>query len=132
MKEKAKKHIDQFVDKVMRSSTLETPSFGFTANLMSQITVTSRSTVTVYKPLFSKTAWVILFLLTAGMVGFLIFSKDTTTLGWFDQLDFSSVTNKFSGIKISQTTMYSFLMFGVMLFIQIPLLKHYFNKRFEI
>lgn len=131
MKENANKHIDQFVDKVMKTSKLETPSFDFTAKVMSQITETSRSTVTVYKPLISKTAWVILLLLTAGMVWFSIFSKNTTTLGWIDQLDFSKVSNVFSGIKISQTTMYSLLMFGVMLFIQIPLLKHYFNKRFE-
>jgi len=131
MKENANKHIDQFVDKVMKSSKLETPSFDFTAKVMSQITVTSRSAVTVYKPLISKTTWVILFLLTVGMVGFSFFNKDTSTLGWFDKLDFSIVSNLFSGVKISQTTMYSLLMFGVMLFIQIPLLKHYFNKRFD-
>jgi len=131
MKENANKHIDQFVDKVMKTSKLETPSFNFTAKVMSQITETSRSTVTVYKPLISKTTWVILFLLTVGMVGFSFFNKDTSTLGWFDKFDFSIVSNLFSGVKISQTTMYSLLMFGVMLFIQIPLLKHYFNKRFE-
>ena len=131
MKENANKLIDQFVDKVMNTAKLETPSFDFTAKVMSQISETSRSTVTVYKPLISKTAWVILLLLTAGMVGFSIFSKNTTTLGWFDQLDFSIVSNLFSGVKISQTTMYSLLMFGVMLFIQIPLLKYYFNKRFD-
>ena len=131
MKENANKHIDQFVDKVMNTAKLETPSFNFTAKVMSQITETSRSTVTVYKPLISKTTWVILFLLTVGMVGFSFFNKDTSTLGWFDKFDFSIVSNLFSGVKISQTTMYSLLMFGVMLFIQIPLLKHYFNKRFE-
>lgn len=131
MKENTNKHLDQFVAKVMKTSKLETPSFDFTAKVMSQITETSRSAVTVYEPLISKTAWAVLLLLTAGMVLFSIFSKNTTTLGWFDQLDFSKVSNLFSGIKISQTAMYSLLMFGVMLFIQIPLLKHYFNKRFE-
>lgn len=131
MKENANKHIDQFVDRVMKSSKFETPSFDFTAKIMSQITVNQRSKVTVYKPLISKTTWGILLVLTAGMVGFQIFSQESTSLGWFDKLDFSIVSNLFSGVKISQTTMYSLLMFGVMLFIQIPLLKHYFNKRFE-
>jgi hypothetical protein len=131
MKENANKHIDQFVDKVMKTSKLETPSFNFTAKVMSQITETSRSTVTVYKPLISKTVWGILLVLGAVLVVFSIFSKDNTTLGWFDKLDISKVFNVFSGIEISQTTMYSLLMFGVMLFIQIPILKHYFNKRFE-
>lgn len=131
MKENANKNIDQFVDRVMKSSKLETPSFDFTAKVMSQITVNQISKVTVYKPLISKTTWGILLVLTAGMVGFQIFSQESTSLGWFDKLDFSIVSNLFSGVKISQTTMYSLLMFGVMLFIQIPLLKHYFNKRFE-
>lgn len=132
MKENANKHIDHFVDKVMKSSKLETPSFDFTAKVMSQITVPSKSAVTVYEPLISKTTWGILLVLTAGMVGFSIFSQESTSLGWFDKLDFSIVSNLFSGVKISQTTMYSLLMLGVMIFIQIPLLKHYFNKRLEV
>ncbi|HEX9826230.1 MAG TPA: hypothetical protein VGA80_06495 [Flavobacteriaceae bacterium] len=132
MNENTNKHLDHFIDKVMKSSTLETPSFDFTSKVMSQITATSKNTVTIYKPLFSKTAWGILILLTAGIVGFSVFSKDNTTLGWLDQLDFSRVSNVFSGIKISQTAMYSLMMFAVMLFIQIPLLKHYFNKRFDV
>lgn len=124
--------MDHFVDKVMKSSTLESPSLDFTVKVMSQITGTSKSTVTVYKPLISKTTWVILLLLTAGIVGFSVYSKDDTTLGWFDKLDFSRISNLFSGVKISQSVMYSLLMLGVMLFIQVPLLKHYFNKRFEV
>ena len=132
MKENANKHIDQFVDKVMKSSTLETPSFDFTAKVMSQITVTSHSAVSVYSPLISKTTWGILMVLTLGIVIFSVYSNDTTTLGWFDKLDMSKLPNVFSGIKISQTAMYSLLMFGVMLFIQVPMLKHYYNKRFEV
>ncbi len=133
MNEQTKKPIEHFVDKVMKSSTLETPSFDFTAKVMSQVKakVTSRSTVTVYKPLISKTTWGILVLLTAGMIIYSTFSKDTTSLGLIDKLDLSKIPNVFSGFKISQTAMYSLLMFTVMLFIQIPILKHYFNKRFE-
>ncbi len=132
MNEHKNKHIDQFVDKVMKSSTLETPSFDFTAKVMSQVKATSRSSVTVYKPLISKPIWGVLVMLTVGVVVFSVFSKDTTTFGWFDQLDFSKVPNLFSGVKISQTAMYSLLMFAVMLCIQVPLLKHYFNKRFDV
>ena len=131
MKEQTNKHIETFVDKVMKSSTLETPSFDFTSKVMLHVSATSTSTVTVYKPLISKTAWVIMLLLTTVIIVYSLFSKDTSTLGLFDKLDFSKVFNLFSGVKISQTAMYSLLMFAVMLFIQVPLLKHYFNKRFE-
>ena len=131
MNEQTKKHIETFIDKAMKSSTLETPSFDFTAKVMSQVTATSKSSVTVYKPLFSKSAWVIMLLSTVGIITFSLFSNDTFTLGWFEKVDISKVSNLFSEIKISQTAMYSLLMFAVMLFIQIPLLKHYFDKRFE-
>lgn len=131
MKEQTNKHIDTFIDKVMQSSTLETPSFDFTAKVMSQVTATSRSSVTVYQPLFSKSAWVILLFLTAAILLYSLLSNDTSNLGWFDKVDLSKVFNLFSDIKISQTAMYSLLMFAVMLFVQVPLLKHYFNKRFE-
>ena len=131
MKEQTNKHIETFVDKVMKSSTLETPSFDFTSKVMLHVSATSTSTVTVYKPLISKTAWVIMLLLTTVIIVYSLFSKDTSTLGLFDKLDFSKVFKLFSGVKISQTAMYSLLMFAVMLFIQVPLLKHYFNKRFE-
>lgn len=131
MKEQTNKHLENFVEKVMQSSTLETPSFDFTAKVMSQVTVTSRSSVTVYQPLFSKSAWVIMLLLTAAILMYALFSNDTSTLGWFEKVDLTKVFNLFSGIQISQTAMYSLLMFAVMLFVQVPLLKHYFNKRFE-
>lgn len=131
MKEHTNKDLEKFVDKMMKSSTLETPSFDFTAKVMSQVTSTSKSAVTVYKPLISKTTWGILLLLAVGMVIYSFFSKDTTSLPWLDKLDLSKVSNLFSGIKISNTVMYSLLMFAVMLFIQVPLLKHYYDKRFE-
>lgn len=132
MKEQTNKHIEHFVEKVMKSSSLEKPSFDFTAKVMSQVTSASRSTVTVYRPLISKTTWVILLLITAGVITYSLFSNDTTSLVWLDKLDLSKVSNIFSGIKISNTVMYSLLMFAVMLFIQVPMLKHYYNKRFEV
>jgi hypothetical protein len=132
MKENANKKMEHFVGKVMKSSALESPSFDFTAKVMSQVTATSRSTVTVYKPLISKSAWVVLVFLTIGLIAFSIFNTDTTSLGLFDKLDFSRFSNLISGVKISQTAMYSLVMFAVMLFVQVPILKHYFNKRIEV
>lgn len=132
MKDQTNKHIEHFVEKVMKSSSLEKPSFDFTARVMSQVTSTSSSNVTVYRPLISKTTWVVLILITVGVITYSMFSKDTMSLVWLDKLDFSKVSNVFSGIKISNTVMYSLLMFAIMLFIQVPMLKHYYNKRFEV
>ena len=132
MKEHTNKPIEKLVDKVMKSSTLETPSFDFTANVMSQVMADSKSGVTVYKPLISKTAWVVLLVVATLLIAFSVYSGDASSLGLLDKLDLSKVPNLFSGIKISPTAMYSLLMFAIMLCIQVPLLKHYFNKRFEV
>lgn len=132
MKEHTNKPIEKLVEKVMKSSTLETPSFDFTAKVMSQVIADSKSGVTVYKPLISKTAWVVLLVVAAGLIAISVYSGDASSLGLLDKLDLSKVPNLFSEIKISQTAMYSLLMFAVMLCIQVPLLKHYFNKRFEV
>ncbi len=131
MKEHTNKDLEKFVEKVMKSSKLESPSFEFTAKVMSQVTKISNSSISVYRPLISKTTWGILLLLTFGIVIFSVFSKDTNTLGWFDTFDLSKIPNLFSGIQVSRTVMYSLVMFAVMLFIQVPMLKHYFDKRFE-
>lgn len=132
MKEHTNKPIEKLVEKVMKSSTLETPSFDFTANVMSHLIADSKSGVTVYKPLISKTAWVVLLVVAAGLIAISVYSGDASSLGLLDKLDLSKVPNLFSEIKISQTAMYSLLMFAIMLCIQVPLLKHYFNKRFEV
>jgi len=132
MKEHSNKPIEKLVDKVMKSSSLETPSFDFTANVMSQVMADTKSGVTVYKPLISKAAWVVLFLVATVLIVFLIYNNESYSLGLLDKVDLSKIANLFSGIKISQTAMYSLLMFAIMLCIQVPLLKHYFNKRFEV
>jgi len=132
MKEHTNKPIEKLVDKVMKSSTLEAPSFDFTAKVMTQVLTDSKSGVTVYKPLISKTAWVVLFLVATVLIVFSVYTNESYSLGLLEKVDLSKVPNLFSGIKISQTTMYSLLMFAIMLFIQVPLLKHYFNKRFEV
>jgi len=132
MKKHTNKYLEEFVDKAMKSSALETPSFDFTSKVMSQVTTAQKSTVTVYKPLISKTAWGILLLLTSGLIIYSIFSKDTITLSWLNKLDFSKVSNLFTGVKISNTVMYALLIFAVMLFIQVPMLKHYYDQRFKL
>ena len=53
-----------------------------------------------------------------------------------DTVDYSvisnnKVTNVLSGITFSKTLMYAIGFFGLVFFIQIPLMKHIMNKRLE-
>ncbi len=137
MKENVDKHIEQLVDKVMESSTLETPSFDFTSNIMAEVNSLSTSSVTTYEPLISKRNW---FLLVSAIISvsiYLFFNSSIENKGWFDAIDFSvmskfSITNLFSGITFSKTFIYAILIFAIMFFIQIPILKNYFDKRLEV
>jgi hypothetical protein len=137
MKEKKNKELDKLVEDVMKHSALETPSFHFTSNVMQQLTADSNSTAIVYKPLISKTGWIVLSLSVLAVMIYILFSGDTQSSGWFDAIDFSllsniKIPNLFSGIKFSHTTLYAFLFFGIMVCVQIPLLKSYFNKRLNL
>lgn len=137
MKEKENNQLDKLVDKVMKQSTLETPSFNFTANVMQHITADSKNRTTVYKPLISKTGWVVLIISILTIMIYILLSGDSQNSSWFDTLDFSmlsniKIPNLFSGLKVSHTTLYALLLFGIMVCVQIPLLKNYFDKRLNL
>ena len=141
MKEKATKNVDELVDKMMRSSRLETPSFNFTDVVMQHIVATSENKVTAYKPLISKTVWGFILVGFISIVIYAVFAAQTETTGWLDAVDYSLFSNnkishmlanlKFPNTVISKTFVYAFVFLAVMVCIQIPILKHHFNQRFE-
>lgn len=134
MNESVDKHIENLVDKAMKKSTLETPSFDFTANVMSHVVDIKQSIATTYQPLISRRVWIVI---AFGIVAFVIYLFKTTqpeTSSWMDAIDYSFLSNNriskgVSEIAHSKTTMYAVLLLAVMLLIQVPLLKNYFNKR---
>jgi uncharacterized membrane-anchored protein len=137
MKDNENKNLNKFVDNVMKQTALESPSFHFTSHVMQQITADSKSTATLYKPLISKMGWMVLTLSVLALIVLVVVSGETQNSEWFNAIDFNvltkfNVSNLFSGIKLSTTTMYAFILFGAMICIQIPLLKSYFNKRLNL
>lgn len=136
MVEDINKHIDNFVDKVVKDFSLESPSLDFTSNIMSQIECITQSEITVYKPLISKQVWFIIGVLIVAGLTYLMLGNSLQTTGWFDGLDYSLISNNkvtaaLSSITFSKTLMYAIIFLGVVFFIQIPLLKNYFDKRLE-
>lgn len=59
MEPHTEQHLDKLVERVIKSSPLESPSKDFTANIMSKIETASVGTSTVYKPLISKAGLVV-------------------------------------------------------------------------
>jgi O6-methylguanine-DNA--protein-cysteine methyltransferase len=135
MKDHTEQHLDSLAKKTMKFSSLESPSVDFTAKLMKQVESIKIGSSLQYKPLISKFGW---FGITAILVGLSIYimfgNVESSTL--LDVVDYSvisnnKVTHALSGIKFSKTLTYAIGLFGLVFFIQIPLMKHLMNKRLE-
>ncbi len=137
MSDNIDKHIENLVDKTMMKSSLESPSFDFTNSVMAHVNALGQSSVTTYKPLISKPMWFVIFAVGLGIVMYIIFGLNTTDSGWLNSVDLSMLTdnrlsNTLSGFKVSKTVTYAVVLFGLMVFIQVPILKHYFDKRIAV
>ncbi|WP_407557837.1 hypothetical protein [Winogradskyella sp. 4-2091] len=131
MKEDNKK-IEEFIDKIMSEDVLEQPSLDFTTNVMSQVEAISKSDTTVYKPLISKPVWFIILGSFMALIGYVMLGNAETTASWTDRLELSEITfNLFENIsfEFSSTFMYAVVFLAVMVSIQVPILKFYFQKR---
>ncbi|MBP1222048.1 hypothetical protein [Flavobacterium sp. 1355] len=126
------KNIENLIDKMMSESTLESPSVDFTSKIMAQVLVAEKNKVKIYKPLISKTIWVIIgFSLLALAVYASLFSGTEYNLE-IDKSYTERFSALFSGIHLSKNIMYAVLIVPFMILIQIGLLKNYFDKKYEL
>jgi len=103
---------------------------------LAKVEASATSSITVYKPLISKSGWLIISILVIGGLTYGIFSSGLEGLGWFDNVYYSIISNNkvteaISRITFSKTLMYAIGLCGLMFLIQIPMMKHYFNRQFE-
>lgn len=136
MKEHTEQQLDKLAKKAMQSSLLESPSLDFTANIMAKVEDLAISHITVYKPLISKKSWLIISILLIGSLSYGIFGSGFEGLGWFDNIDYSIISNNkvteaISGITLSKTLIYAIGLCGLLFFVQIPMMKYFLDKRLE-
>ncbi|PKQ45609.1 hypothetical protein [Confluentibacter flavum] len=135
------KEIEQLVEKMMKETSLDTPSFDFTAHIMSKVLEIKTSEATVYKPLISKKVWGIIAFGVLALVIFIVFGAKGEASGIVNPIDFSMLTNnkiintisgfKASSFQVSKTFSHALMFLGIMICVQILFLKHHFNQRFE-
>lgn len=136
MKENADKHLDDLSRKVIGESAVESPSFDFTQTVMSKVKALGTSRATTYVPLISKPTWLFIGLGIVSSIGYALFGTSNTETTWFDHIKLNrfidfSFTNTLTSFDVSQTMVYTALLFAIMLAIQIPILKYQLNKRFK-
>ena len=124
------KKVEKFIKKVMEEAALETPSFDFTSKIMAQVAVSEQRKVKGYKPLISKSVWLVIAVILIAMIIYAMFPDSEKTQ--FD-IDLSAkISNLIPAIHLSDATAYAILSVTLMVLIQILLLKNYFDKRFEV
>ena len=135
MKNKEDKNIEKLVDKMMKETPLETPSFDFTSTIMSAVWASDKKNSFSYKPVISKRGWFIILSAIGGLISWLIFNgytqNNTATNFDFSFINPGRMLNLLSGFQFSGTTATIMLIAMTMIFIQIILLKGYLNKRFH-
>ncbi len=132
MKENETKHIEHLVAKAMQKSNLETPSFQFTDSVMEALQA-QQSAVTPYRPLFPKYIWVAIAAIVAGFTAYIWFLVQPAPLNLptlsFDFIKNNLLAKEVAAFTPSKITIYAVLLLALMLCVQVPMLKRYFDKR---
>ncbi|MEJ2114289.1 MAG: hypothetical protein P8X62_11575 [Flavobacteriaceae bacterium] len=104
---------------------------------MANINKLSVRNALTYKPLISKSTWILLAFCFMTLMGYLIFgvtwqdSESVITIN-FDLLFNNNFTQSFGNLKFSNIFTYAILSLAFMLLIQITFLKNYFDKRLTL
>lgn len=129
------KELDAFAKKYVKEIPNEQPSVDFTANLMQKITIESPIKAFKTTSLITKKGWFAIAVLVLVTLGIPFFKSGESTLQRFN-INFSffenlQATQFLDTVSISNTTIYAFIFFGLMIAIQFTYLKQYFDKRFQ-
>lgn len=123
------KRLETFVDQLMSNDTLETPSSDFTNSVLEKLEVMP-VTIT-YKPLIPKWVWgFIAFSFAAITVYALLFHQDSGSK-LSEILDFSKLENSLTDFTFPKSLKYAMIGLTIMIAVQIPVLRSYFNRRVE-
>lgn len=133
MKEQEAKELDKLVAKAMQKATLETPSFQFTDKVMAAVNAEHQSAAIGYRPLIPIYIWIAIAAAIIGITAYLWFliqpaPLDLPTLS-FDFIKNNSLSKEFIAFTPSKITSYAVLLLALMLCVQIPMLKRYFDKQ---
>ncbi|QNJ96739.1 hypothetical protein [Constantimarinum furrinae] len=117
---------DAALKRIIKTAGREQPSVNFVNDVMQRIAM-EKEPAFVYKPLFSKQAWVVVAALFVFAIGTLYFSP----LNIFnaDQFDFAMPSLQFDlpQIQLSNTFLYGIAFLSLFL-IQIPFLKKFTSE----
>ena len=126
------KRIEELVNKLMANDSLEKAPVNFTNDVMSKIEALSETKTIVYKPLIPKYVWWLLGLGFLALTLNVILNKSSDSSSLSERYNLPEISfDVFNNLSVdfSNTLMYATVLLAVMVAIQIPLLKQYFNQK---
>jgi len=130
------KKLDQLIGKYIRLTSLDSPSQGFEERIMQKLRTAKILNKTPYKPLISKFTWSLLVLTFLTLVTYVMVTSEGENYLWLKNINYEPVFvgsffKSFDQLKFSSITFYSLICFCIVLAIQLPVLKHYFDKQLK-
>ena len=125
------KNIEKIIGEIMAESTLESPSIDFTSKVMFQILVVEKSKIQHYKPLISTPIWIVILGSLISLILYTAFWNES----YNSEIGHSyvvNIPNIFSEFHFSKNTIYAILIVPLMILVQIPLLKNYYDKKYQL
>ncbi|WP_431111164.1 hypothetical protein [Winogradskyella poriferorum] len=126
------KRIEELVDKLMANDSLEKAPVNFTNDVMSKIELLSETKTIVYKPLIPKYVWWLLGLGFVALIVNVILNKSSDSSSLSERYNLPEISfDVFNNLSVdfSSTLMYATVLLAIMVAIQVPLLKQYFNQK---
>ena len=127
-------NIEKLVERMLMKSEIESPSADFTQNVMSAVYASQKIRKIVYKPIFSKRTWFIIF---TGIIAIFIYSflnlNQQTPLFQinFSLFKFDRLEKFLPNFRISFLTGYVILLAAIAVMVQIFFLKKHFDKQLD-
>lgn len=131
---KTEKDIDEFIKSIMKEANVETPSADFLNKVMDSVKLEPKfSASKVYRPLISKSAWVAITMVIVALCVFILSgtfqnSKIFSDIGFAKFNELFSI-NLFERIQFSDTFTFSFVLFSLLVILQLAVIKNYYNKQ---
>lgn len=134
MKATEDNELEKWVDHWMENSTLESPSADFTANIMVQIATNTASEATTYRPLLSTFTIFGIIISALAIILYGIINNTSSSISWIPNWNWSAFQNYsfWNTLQFSKATTYCFVATTLVVFIQIPILKSYYEKRHQL
>ncbi|MCA0132062.1 hypothetical protein [Winogradskyella alexanderae] len=132
--EQDEKRITDLINKLMESDNLEKAPEGFTHSVMTEVEKFSKSPSIAYKPLIPKYVWWLIILFFLGSITYFNLNRSNTNNDsqFFVLPEFSFRLFDTSILDFSAGLMYAMVFLVIMICVQVPLVKQYYDKRLAV